>query len=216
MNRPSDDYGDNVDGWEVGMMDMESNDPENPLRRAVMLARILGWGFVVLCTCFGMPPLFFANNWLETRIALILVALFMVPGIAQIVLAQFLKGYRAWAATALLTITAIQCVLFILAVVFAAIYADIHFLIPVLLIGIGVLGIDIALLDNLSACFAIIRIHDRLVATGFEPVMPVPAEPMMADPTVSPTDVAPHAEAAGDTPALQSSDAPLVDPKRTT
>jgi hypothetical protein len=141
---------------------------EFPLRLAAALAWILGCVFALVGTCaLGMaaPVRVTANRNLLISAEFVV---FAGPGIMELIFAGLLNQYRAWVVTTLLAISGMQAVLLAFGTVaMAGDSGTACIMVPVL----GLLVADIALIVNLSRCYAVIRNRASLMARGFEPVM---------------------------------------------
>jgi hypothetical protein len=153
---------------------LADNDAEAPLYHAASLARALGWVSLLVTFLFimwvwmgsalGMRNL---TGFVGLYVAIGLIGL----GIAELVLAPFLRQYRTAAVTALLVVSGTQALLLSLAALASVLEPSAC---CVLVPGIWVLGADIVLIVRLPQCYAVIRARASLAARGFEPVMAKP------------------------------------------
>jgi hypothetical protein len=141
---------------------------EKPLRRAVLLARIVGWihlGFGVLMLCVALLMARGDTRFRSAAVGVMVAAFcFVGPGIAYIVMAGFLQALRQWAVTVLMTISGLIALFTIKSI------AD-RPTPGLAAIELLELGLQVLMLVNLVRCYGVIRKRAEMSARGFEPVM---------------------------------------------
>jgi hypothetical protein len=159
----------------------QGDDPEKPLRAAVVFAKITGgiFGFFGAISLFA----FITQSQLRSRWPLLHVELLggvvaWFTGIANVLLAKRVQQYRTWAVTMLVTTGSVQIFL-TCAVAWLVGSRDAPCGVA---LGFPLIALLVPMIVNLSRCHGIMRIHNGLLARGFEPVM------RGAEPVAGPSD----------------------------
>lgn len=172
-------------------MAIDKHDPLRPLLLAVNAARVLG----CLSFALGLLTLLMIRllggaagsgaGFVFWIVAIAVTATLIAPGILYLVFATFMRRFQSWAVVATLVVASMHGALMSISVVTNL--AGGRFDFSAMFLGILII-VAALLVVHCARSFRVIREHGPRREAGFEPLMPVPVQPLPpAPPDQDPT-----------------------------